>query len=30
MYQKSSQSSQELSGPHQDDLYYSGKIIDVF
>ena len=27
---KSSQSSQDLSGPQQDGQYYSGKIMDVF
>ena len=30
MHQKSSLSSQDLSGPHQDGEYYSGKIMDGF
>ena len=30
MNQKSSYSSQDLSGPHHDGEYYSGKIMDVF
>ena len=30
IHQKSSQSSQDLSRPHQDGQYYSGRIMDVF
>ena len=30
MDQKSSQSSQDLSGPHQDGQYSSGRIMDRF
>ena len=30
MHQKGSKSSQDLSGPHQDGEYYSGKIMDGF
>ena len=30
MDQKSSQSSQDLSGPHQDGQYSSGRIMDSF
>ena len=30
MDQKSSQSSQDLSGPHQDGQYYSRGIVDGF
>ena len=28
MHQKSSQSSLDLAGPHQDGEYYSGRIMD--
>ena len=30
MDQKSSKSSQDLSGPHEDGEYYSGRIMDDF
>ena len=30
MNQKSSESSQDLTGPHQDGQYYFGRIMDGF